>query len=67
MRDADGNPLEFVGSWSDITERKNAEETLRLSEASYRSLYESMMDAYVRWIWMAGYNNSTSPIKDARL
>ena len=47
MRDADGNPLEFVGSWSDITERKNAEETLRLSEARYRSLYEGMMDAYI--------------------
>jgi PAS domain S-box-containing protein len=48
MRDAQGNPLEFVGSWSDITERKNAEETLRHSEARYHSLYESMMDPYVQ-------------------
>jgi PAS domain S-box-containing protein len=47
MRDADGNPLEFVGSWIDITARKNTEETLRLSEARYRSLYDGMMDAYV--------------------
>jgi PAS domain S-box-containing protein len=47
MRDADGNPMEFVGSWSDITERKKTEETLRLSEARYRSLYEGMMDSYV--------------------
>jgi PAS domain S-box-containing protein len=48
IRDVEGNPLEFVGSWSDITERKNAEETLRLSEARYHSLYESMMDPYVQ-------------------
>ncbi|MGD0876884.1 MAG: PAS domain S-box protein [Anaerolineales bacterium] len=48
MRDAQGNPLEFVGSWSDITDRKIAEETLRLSEARYHSLYESMMDPYVQ-------------------
>ena len=48
MRDAQGNPLEFVGSWSDITDRKNAEETLRLSEARYHGLYESMMDPYVQ-------------------
>jgi len=47
IRDADGKPEEFVGTWSDITERKNAEETLRLSEARYRSLYDGMMDAYV--------------------
>jgi PAS domain S-box-containing protein len=48
MRDAQGHPFEFVGSWSDITDRKLAEETLRLSEARYRSLYESMMDPYVQ-------------------
>ncbi len=48
MRDAQRNPLEFVGSWSDITDRKIAEETLRLSEARYHSLYESMMDPYVQ-------------------
>ncbi len=47
QRDVDGNPMEYVGSWSDITERKNTEETLKNSEARYRSLYESMMDAYV--------------------
>jgi PAS domain S-box-containing protein len=47
LRDEQGNPMEYVGSLSDITDRKNTEETLRLSEARYRSLYEGMMDAYV--------------------
>jgi PAS domain S-box-containing protein len=47
LRDEQGNPMEYVGSLSDITDRKNAEETLRLSEARYRSLYDGMMDAYV--------------------
>ena len=47
LREVDGRPVEYVGTLSDITERKNSEETLRLSEARYRSLYESMMDAYV--------------------
>lgn len=46
MREADGTPIEYVGSLSDITERKNIEETIRLSEARYRSLYEGMMDAF---------------------
>jgi PAS domain S-box-containing protein len=48
VRDAQGTPLYFVGSWSDITDRKKTEETLRLSEARYHSLYESMMDPYVQ-------------------
>ena len=46
--DTDGNPLEYIGSLADITRRKIAEETLKRSEARYRSLYESMMDAYVQ-------------------
>ena len=48
LRDVAGNLVEYIGSLSDITERKNAEETLKKSEARYRSLYESMMDAYVQ-------------------
>ncbi|HTX91809.1 MAG TPA: PAS domain S-box protein [Anaerolineales bacterium] len=45
LRDDDGNPAEYVGSWSDITERKEIEETLKESERRYRQLYESIQDA----------------------
>ncbi len=47
LRDEAGTPMEYIGSWSDITERKKIEEAIRLSEARYRSLYEGMMDSYV--------------------
>lgn len=47
IRNAQGTPLEYICSWSDITDRKSVEESLKASEANYRSLYESMMDAYV--------------------
>jgi PAS domain S-box-containing protein len=47
IRDAKGNSFELVGSWYDITERKMAEEALRASEIKYRTLYTSMMDAFV--------------------
>ncbi|PSH56354.1 PAS domain-containing protein [Phyllobacterium sophorae] len=33
VRDADGQPLEIVGSWSDITERKRAEEAVAAAQA----------------------------------
>ena len=42
----DGVPLEYVGTLSDINESKIAEETLKISEAKYRNLYDGMMDAY---------------------
>ncbi len=32
LRDRDGNPLEAVGSWTDITERRKMEEALLVSE-----------------------------------
>jgi len=37
VRDASGNPLEIIGSWTDITSRKNAEEALEESEKRYRT------------------------------
>jgi len=39
-RDADGSPAEVVGSWLDITARKEAEEAVRRSAAQFRSLVE---------------------------
>jgi PAS domain S-box-containing protein len=41
VRDADGNAIEILGSLIDLTEQRRAEETLRQSEARYRSLVES--------------------------
>ncbi len=46
LYDPQGNPMDYVGSWSDITERKKNEESLRFFQDRYRTLYESMMDAY---------------------
>ncbi len=46
MYDEAGRPLEIVGSWADITERKRAEEALRDSEARYRALYDDNPSMY---------------------
>jgi PAS domain S-box-containing protein len=38
VRDAEGNPSEIVGHWTDITDRKEAEEKLSQSEEGFRSM-----------------------------
>jgi len=39
VRDADGTPLEVVGSRSDVTDRRQVEDALRLSEDRYEALF----------------------------
>lgn len=40
VRDSSGKPSEILGSWIDITERRQVEQALRESEARYRSLVD---------------------------
>lgn len=39
IRDADGNPLEIIGSWLDITDRKETEEALSKSLNLFREFF----------------------------
>ena len=44
VRDVEGNPLEIIGSWMDITERTRAEQAVKDSEQRFRTLFEHMTD-----------------------
>ena len=59
FRDAANNPLRMVGTVQDITERLAAEESLRQSEESYRTIFELAGDA------MFVHDPETAAILDA--
>ncbi len=42
IRDAEGHPLQFVGSWMDISDRKQIEANLQDSETRFRQLAENI-------------------------
>jgi PAS domain S-box-containing protein len=48
VRDADSRVEYFIVAVQDISARKHAEEELRQSEARYRTLHESLRDAFVQ-------------------
>ncbi|MCD4681619.1 MAG: PAS domain S-box protein [Bacteroidales bacterium] len=61
IRDINNKPIETVGFWSDITERKQAEETLIVSENKYRSLAETSTDVILT-LDMEGRFTYLSPV-----
>ncbi len=48
VKDAQGKPEGIIGVGREITERKQAEQALRESEAKYRSLFENVPDGVYR-------------------
>lgn len=46
QRKSDGTIENFLSSYSDITERKQIEETLKRSEERYRNIFENVQDVY---------------------
>lgn len=51
LRDAAGNPVEAVGSWSDVTKLRQAETRSRESEEQYRLLFDS--NPHPMWVYDA--------------
>ena len=43
-RSQDGSPQRMIGTFTDVTDRRRAEESLRLSEATLRSSYQEIQD-----------------------
>lgn len=47
VEDRNGDPIEINGFWLDITDRKIAEEALKISEEKYRKLFNTMSQGVV--------------------
>ncbi|WP_404783824.1 PAS domain S-box protein [Altericista sp. CCNU0014] len=60
VRDDSGNPLEIVGYWIDITDRKQTEKDLQSLNRRIVTAWESMTDAYVTLDreWKTTYANA---------
>ncbi|MBR8826704.1 MAG: PAS domain S-box protein [Gomphosphaeria aponina SAG 52.96 = DSM 107014] len=66
MRDSQGNPLEIIGSWTDFTELKQAQESQRINEERFRLTLKNApitvfnQDLNLRYTWiyssLPGYN-----------
>ena len=42
VRDADGTPVELVGAWTDVTERRRAQDTLQESERRFSEMLNNL-------------------------
>ena len=48
IRDSAGNPLEIVGYWVDISDRKQAEEQLQQTNAQLQAIFQAIPDLFFR-------------------
>ena len=56
--DDEGKPVKMIGTIQDITERKRAEQALKVSESKYRTLFEGISDSvFVHPLKKEGFSN----------